>query len=188
MSERSRLSDIQNLYVYSSSSNANTKIPLVQVSDIQNSMMTNRIVRIDHFREMSIYAFPAPGHLASEITNVALPKIRELEKTMPPGYRLTIGGEYNKQQDGFRNLAVVLAISVAAIYLLVNLAYCYALPFSEIATSSSTLHGSALPVAAKAAQAFLPHFGVGLMAVAGVLSTVGALNGSILTGARRRCR
>jgi len=73
---------------------------------------------------------------------------------------------------------------VLAVYLLVNLAYCYALPISEIASSSSTLHGSALPVAAKAAQTFLPRFGVGLMAIAGVLSTVGALNGSILTGAR----
>ena len=88
MNERARLSDIQNLYVYSSSSQDETKIPLVQISDIQNSMTTNRIIRIDHFREMSIYAFPAPGHLASEITNVALPKLREFEKTMPPGYKI----------------------------------------------------------------------------------------------------
>ena len=117
MNERARLSDIQNLYVYSSSSQDATKIPLVQISDIQNSMTTNRIIRIDHFREMSIYAFPAPGHLASEITNVALPKLREFEKTMPPGYRVTVGGEYNKQQDGFRNLTMVLVISVLAIYL-----------------------------------------------------------------------
>ena len=64
-SERSRLSDIQNLYVYSSSSQDATKIPLVQISNIKNSMLTDRIIRIDHFREMSIYAFPAPGHLAS---------------------------------------------------------------------------------------------------------------------------
>ncbi len=59
MDERARLSDIQNLYVYSQS--ANTKIPLVQVSDIQNSMATDRVVRLDHFRSMSIYAFPAPA-------------------------------------------------------------------------------------------------------------------------------
>ena len=117
MNERARLSDIQNLYVYSGSSQDNTKIPLVQISDIQNSMATNRIIRIDHFREMSIYAFPAPGHLASEITSVVIPKLAEFEKTMPPGYKVTIGGEYNKQQDGFRNLAMVLVISVMAIYL-----------------------------------------------------------------------
>jgi APA family basic amino acid/polyamine antiporter len=75
-------------------------------------------------------------------------------------------------------------VIVIAVYVLVNLAYCYALPFAEITSSSSTLHGTALPVAAKAAQAFWPRFGVSLVAMAGVLSTIGALNGSILTGAR----
>ncbi|HZM02882.1 MAG TPA: amino acid permease [Candidatus Saccharimonadales bacterium] len=75
-------------------------------------------------------------------------------------------------------------IIVLTTYLLVNLAYCYALPISEIASSSSTLHAAGLPVAAKAAQTFWPRYGVGLMAVAGVLSTIGSLNGSILTGAR----
>ena len=83
MDERARLSDIQNLYVYSQS--AGTKIPLVQVSDIQNSMATDRVIRLDHFRTMSIYAFPAPGHLPSEITNVAVPKLKELEKTNAAG-------------------------------------------------------------------------------------------------------
>jgi basic amino acid/polyamine antiporter, APA family len=90
-------------------------------------------------------------------------------------------------KDPGRNIPRALIIGmfiVLAIYLLVNLAYCYALPISEIAASSSPLHRSALPVAAKTAQTFLPRFGVGLMAIAGVLSTLGALNGSILTGAR----
>ncbi len=57
---RSKLSDVQNLYVYSSQQNG-TKIPLVQVSNISNSMMTDRIVRIDHFREMSILRLPCRG-------------------------------------------------------------------------------------------------------------------------------
>ena len=34
-----------------------------------------------------------------------------------PGTGCTIGGEYDKQQDGFRNLALVLVISVLTIYL-----------------------------------------------------------------------
>jgi APA family basic amino acid/polyamine antiporter len=82
-----------------------------------------------------------------------------------------------------RGLMFGMAI-VLTVYVLVNVAYCYSLPFSEIVSSSSTLHGSALPVAAKAAQTFLPRFGVAFLALAGVLSTVGTLNGSILTGAR----
>jgi multidrug efflux pump subunit AcrB len=115
MDERARLSDIQNLYVYGSSSS--NKIPLVQISNIENRMMTDRIVRLDHFRTMSIYAFPAPGHLASEITSVAIRKLNELETSLPPGYGISIGGEFDKQKTGFRNLAVVLLISITAIYL-----------------------------------------------------------------------
>lgn len=73
---------------------------------------------------------------------------------------------------------------VLAVYGLLNLAYCYALPIQEIADSSSTLHGAAPPVAFKAARTFLPRFGAQLVAIAALLSTIGVLNGSILTGAR----
>jgi len=73
---------------------------------------------------------------------------------------------------------------VLAVYGVLNLAYCYALPISDIAASSSTLHGTAPPVAFKAASTFLPKFGPRLVAIAALLSTIGVLNGSILTGAR----
>ena len=81
--ERAQLSDIQNLYVYSSQTS--TKIPLVQISLIQNSLENERIVRIDHFRSISVFAFPAPGRLASEILATALPKLREMQSKLPPG-------------------------------------------------------------------------------------------------------
>jgi APA family basic amino acid/polyamine antiporter len=86
-----------------------------------------------------------------------------------------------------RNIPRALIFGMAVVLLvygLVNLAYCYTLPIGEIASASSTLHGSALPVAAKAASAFAPQYGVKLVAVAALLSTIGVLNGSILTGAR----
>jgi APA family basic amino acid/polyamine antiporter len=73
---------------------------------------------------------------------------------------------------------------VLLVYGLLNLAYCYALPMGEIANASSPLHDTALPVASKAAQTFLPRFGAQWVAIATLLSTIGALNGSILTGAR----
>ena len=75
-------------------------------------------------------------------------------------------------------------IVVLGIYGWVNLAYFYALPFEQIASSSSTLHGSALPVAGKAAETFLPGRGATALAIAVLLSIGGSLNGSILTGAR----
>jgi APA family basic amino acid/polyamine antiporter len=86
-----------------------------------------------------------------------------------------------------RNIPLALILGMAVVLLVygaLNLAYCYALPIGEIANASSTLHGTALPVASKAAQSFLPRFGAQWVAIAALLSTIGALNGSILTGAR----
>ena len=81
MNERARLSDIQNLYVYSSSSNDNTKIPLVQVSDIENSMMTEPHHSHRSFPRDVDLRLPCPGdHLASEITSVALPKLQRIRE------------------------------------------------------------------------------------------------------------
>jgi APA family basic amino acid/polyamine antiporter len=73
---------------------------------------------------------------------------------------------------------------VLFIYAGVNLAYFYALPFAEILSASSTLYPDALPVAAKAASTVFGPAAVGLLSVAFVISALGAMNGSILTGAR----
>jgi len=167
--ERSRLSDIQNLYVYSGSSQDATKIPLMQISDVANSMSTNRIVRIDQFREMSIFAFPAPGHLASEITNVVLPKLKEFEKTMPPGYKITVGGEYNKQQDGFRNLTLVLMISIAAIYMALLFQFNNAIkPLLVFAAAPYGIAGAIYGL-------WVMHTSFGFMAFLGIASLIGVI-------------
>ena len=94
------------------------KIPLVQISSIKNSMATDRVIRLDHFRTMSVYAFPAPGHLPSEVIDRRRAEAeRAGEDTCRRAIGCRIGGEYDKQKVGFRNLAVVLSISVSAIYL-----------------------------------------------------------------------
>src|SRR5258707_275449 len=64
-----------------------------------------------------ILCFPAPGAPASEVLAPIEPKLVALEKRLPPGYQLQIGGEKAKQVDGFTNLAVVLLISLVGIYL-----------------------------------------------------------------------
>ncbi len=115
MNERAQLSDLQNLYVYGSQ--ADTKIPLVQVSEIETTMDTGRIVRLEQFRTINVRAFPAIGVLSSEVLKEAMPRLREFEKSMPPGYRLQIGGEYDKTSRGFKNLAMVMAVSIFAIFL-----------------------------------------------------------------------
>ena len=90
-------------------------------------------------------------------------------------------------KDPGRNIPRALGfgmIVVLVIYASANLAYFYALPFDEILHSSSTLFRDALPVATKAAALALGSAAVGILSSAFVFSALGAMNGSILTGAR----
>jgi len=113
--ERARLSDVQNLYVYASQDNS--KIPLVQVSNIDHDLVMGRIVRLEQFRTINVRSFAKSGHLSSEVLQAAMPRILEVQKNLPPGYRLQIGGEYDKTKSGFKNLAIVMSISTFAIFL-----------------------------------------------------------------------
>ncbi len=73
---------------------------------------------------------------------------------------------------------------VVTLYLLVSLAYVYALPAAQIISSNSTAYPAALPVATKAAQTFLGLNGSKFISIIFVVSTIGALNGGILTASR----
>ena len=115
MDERGQLSDIKNLYVFSSE--GNSKVPLVQVSTVAHDLVMGRIIRLEQFRTVNVRTFARGGHLSSEVLDAAMPRLKEFQKNLPPGYSMTIGGEYDKSKTGFRNLAVVMAISIFAIYL-----------------------------------------------------------------------
>jgi multidrug efflux pump subunit AcrB len=113
-SERAQLSDVENLYVFSSQNP--TKLPLRSISSVQNEMETQRIRRQEHFRTIGVHAYPQPGVLASELLKEVAPQLDAFGSNLPPGYRMQLGGEAAKQQDGFANLAKVLLISMLGIY------------------------------------------------------------------------
>jgi multidrug efflux pump len=98
------------------SSQGGPPVPLKSISTVSYRLETQRIRRRAHYRTISVQAFPRAGALASEVLGPVLPKIKQLEKTLPPGYRIVIGGEYGKQQTGFRELAIVLLISTLMIF------------------------------------------------------------------------
>jgi APA family basic amino acid/polyamine antiporter len=90
-------------------------------------------------------------------------------------------------QNPSRNVPRGLIIGtglVVVIYCVANFSYFYALPFSEVLTSNSTTYRDALPVAAKAATTFLARYGAPFISLVFVMSTLGALNGTILSSAR----
>jgi multidrug efflux pump subunit AcrB len=115
MEERAQLADVGNLYVYSS--DGQQRIPIRQISTIQQEVRTEKIARRNQFRTITVGAFPVEGMLASQVFNAAEPKLRELGRRLPPGYKLEIGGEQEEEQKGFKELAIVLGISVSLIYL-----------------------------------------------------------------------
>jgi APA family basic amino acid/polyamine antiporter len=75
-------------------------------------------------------------------------------------------------------------VLVLAIYMLINVAYLYALPLSEVATSNSTAYPDAPSVAARTVQTFLGSKAAPIAALIFLVSSMGALNGTILARAR----
>jgi multidrug efflux pump subunit AcrB len=172
MEERAQLSDIQNLYVYSST--GTQKIPLSQVSHIQNTIQTRRIRRQEHFRTISVSSFPVAGALASDVLNAALPRLTRLAANLPPGYTMQISGEQAKQQSGLLDLVMVLGISVFLIYLALLIQFDHAVkPFLVFAAAPYGVVGALLALAAMGTP-------FGFMAFLGIVSLVGVIVSHII--------
>jgi len=170
--ERAQPGDLQNLYVYSSS--GTQKVPLGQISHTEYSLQDEVIRRRNQFRTITVSCAPQPGVLASEVMKQAQPRLATLASRLPPGYRLEIGGEQEKQQDGFKQLAIVLLISSAAIFL--------ALAFQFKSAIKPFIVFAAVPYGAVGALIALWIMGApfGFMAFLGVVSLVGVIVSHII--------
>ncbi|MBX3187429.1 MAG: efflux RND transporter permease subunit [Labilithrix sp.] len=165
--ERSQLSDVQNLYVRSSQTGQ--RVPLRQISQVSYAMTTEKIVRRDHYRTVTVSGFPIAGSLPSQVVGSVRAEMNELAKELPPGYRLTVAGEEEEQKKGFLNLAVVLAISVFAIYL--------ALVVQLKSASKPIIVFAAIPYGVAGALVCLVLSGspFGFMAFLGIISLIGVI-------------
>jgi multidrug efflux pump subunit AcrB len=113
--ERAQLADIRNLYVTAREGPA--KVPLGSVSRISYNLETEKIRRRNQFRTITVAGFPTHGVLSSEVIAIAKDKIEAIGKTVPPGYGLEWGGEFEEQTQSFGDLVVVLLISIVAIFI-----------------------------------------------------------------------
>ncbi|MBS1877629.1 MAG: efflux RND transporter permease subunit [Acidobacteria bacterium] len=170
--ERSGLDSVNNLYVFSNT--GSQKVPLRQISRVDYSLRNEVIRRRNQFRTITVSAVPEPGYYSSEIMTAAKPKLHALEATLPPGYRLEIGGEEEKQVAGFKNLTQVLAISVVAIFVALAFQFHNAIkPFIVFA---------AVPYGAMGALFALWIMGspFGFMGFLGIVSLVGVIVSHII--------
>ncbi|MBV9670795.1 MAG: efflux RND transporter permease subunit, partial [Acidobacteriales bacterium] len=167
MEDRAGLSDIQNSYVYSMTSNQ--RVPLSQVSSVTTEMTIPKIKRRNQFRTVTVSAFPIPGVLPSQVLSPLMPRIKQFQQNLPPGYFLEIGGEYDEQQKGFKQLSAVMAVSVALIYMALVLQFKNAV--------KPLLVFAAIPYGISGAVVALNVMGqpFGFMAFLGVASLVGVI-------------
>jgi len=93
-------------------------------------------------------------------------------------------GEVHNPQHNVPRAFVGGTLLVLALYLAINTAYLYALPFWQVASANSTAYPDAPSVAARAVQTFLGGRAAPIAALIFLISTIGSLNGMILGAAR----
>ena len=82
MEERAGLSDVQNTYVYSNTSNQ--RVPLRQVSQVTTDLSVPKIKRRNQFRTVTVSAFPIPGVLPSQVLNAVVTANQGIPKAASP--------------------------------------------------------------------------------------------------------
>jgi multidrug efflux pump subunit AcrB len=101
--------------------------------------------------------------------NAAMPRLSKLMNSLPPGYEIVIGGERAKQIRGFGDLTVVMAISVAAIFLALVLQFSHAIkPLLVFAAVPYGIVGAIIALAIMGTP-------FGFMAFLGIASLIGVI-------------
>jgi multidrug efflux pump subunit AcrB/outer membrane protein TolC len=112
--QRTNFRTVNDMYVTSPVTGA--RVPLDAVATLNPEWQPGRIVRRNGVRTLTVRAFPAKGQLASEILNQASKQVKKI--SLPAGYRIDYGGEYENQQETFGQMRMVLAASIVLIFLI----------------------------------------------------------------------
>ena len=110
---RESFEDVRNAYVPSMITHAS--VPLRSIAQLAPEWQTSRIVRRNGVRTLTVRAFPRRAHYASEVLQAIDPQVRSIK--LPPGYRISYGGEVMNRSETMPGMLEALAISVVAIFL-----------------------------------------------------------------------
>ncbi len=95
-----------------------------------------------------------------------------------------VAGEIENPSKNIPISLILGVFIVFIVYISINSSYFHALSIQQIMQSNSSKFPNELPVATKAVATFLGSKSVLIISICFVLSALGAMNGSILTGAR----
>lgn len=167
LEDRSRLSDLSNVYVFSAV--GTHSVPMRQVATVAPEIAPSKIQRRNQVRTITVSAYPVAGVLPSEVIEAARPSLDEIAGHLPTGYRLVLGGEHEKKEKGFGELSLVMLASAVLIY--------FALLFQFYDAVKPLIVFSIIPYAMVGAFAGLAIMGqpFGFMAFLGVASLIGVV-------------
>ena len=172
MEERTQLSDLRSLYVFSRQ--GTSPVPLDQVATISLEPVTSKTKRFDQYRTITVQCWPAEGHLPSEVISAAMPKLKEFQNQLPDGFIFRFAGEQKQQVSGFGDLTTVLVICVCAIYLALLAQFKHAFkPLIVFAAIPYGVSGAVFSLAIMG-QPF------GFMAFLGIISLIGVIVSHII--------
>jgi multidrug efflux pump subunit AcrB/outer membrane protein TolC len=112
--DRQSFQNVADTYVISPLTGA--KVPLGAVASLSSEWQPGRIVRRNGVRTLTVRAFPDGNRLASEILGDARKQLDAI--SLPPGFRIEYGGEYENKQDISAEMRNALLVSMVLIFLI----------------------------------------------------------------------
>jgi len=161
--ERQSFQNVADTYVMSPVTGA--KVPLAAVATLTSEWEPGRIVRRNGVRTLTVRAFPGGRRLASEILGDARKQLDGL--SLPPGYHIEYGGEYQNQQETFGEMRNALILSLVLIFLILLFQFRTLVdPLIVMAAFPLALPGAALGL-------LITHNTFGFTAFIGIISVGG---------------
>jgi multidrug efflux pump subunit AcrB/outer membrane protein TolC len=161
--ERSSFDNVRNAYMESLLTHAS--VPLRAIANVKPQWQTSRIVRRNGVRTLTVRSFVKKGYYASRLLDVVAPKIATLR--LPPGYRISYGGEKFNQDDNMPQLLGALGISLVAIFLVLLI------QFRNISEPLVVMSSIPLAVLGAAVGLLVTRNPFGFMAFIGLISVCG---------------
>jgi multidrug efflux pump len=89
------------------------QIPLSSLVTRDEVPVLQSIIRQDRERSITVFANVAPGHTQND----AFDKIKELQETLPEGYRIVLSGSGAEYEQSFNSLLFALAMGILVAYM-----------------------------------------------------------------------
>lgn len=102
--------------IYVSSQITERNVPISQFAEISNEFATNKILRRNRARTITVGLHPKPGHTSAEVLDLVEEKMADFQ--VPEGYKLEFGGESEDRAETFESMVAPFVVAIGLIYVI----------------------------------------------------------------------